>query len=211
MVITLTRKQVRAVDRIAIEQLGIPGIVLMENAGRNAAEIIGKQVSPLDQIAILCGAGNNGGDGYVIARHLVNAGFNVQLVCAKPPEQLSGDAVVNAAIALRMNIPVVTLDVLTPQHIVIDALLGTGFHGDVRPELIDYIQACQNKARVFAIDLPSGMDCDSGQPSNATVKADHTITFVARKTGFDAEGSHHFTGKVHVVDIGVPRRAIALK
>jgi NAD(P)H-hydrate epimerase len=210
MVITLTRNQVRAVDRIAIELFGIAGIVLMENAGRNAAAIIRKQISPLDRVAILCGAGNNGGDGYVIARHLVNDGIAVQLVCAKPVEQLSGDAAINANIALRMNIPCIMLDQLTPEHVMIDALLGTGFQGQVRENLIPYIEACQDKAMVFAIDLPSGLDCDAGQPSNATVKADHTITFVARKSGFNAYGSHHYTGKVHVVDIGVPEEAIRL-
>ena len=94
--ITLTRKQVRDVDRIAIEQFAMPGVVLMENAGRNAAAIIAQQISHLDTVTILCGSGNNGGDGYVIARHLVNHDFTVQLICAKPIDQLSGDAAINA-------------------------------------------------------------------------------------------------------------------
>ncbi len=209
-VITLTRKQVRAVDRIAMEHFAMPGVVLMENAGRNAALIIAEQISPLDTVAILCGSGNNGGDGYVIARHLTNMGFKAQLLCAKSVDDLSGDAAVNAAIAMKMHIPVIDLDQLTDEHVIVDALLGTGFHGDVRESLLPYIQATQNKAMVFAIDLPSGMDCDSGLPANAVVKADHTITFVARKLGFDHADSHAITGKVHVVDIGVPTQAIEM-
>lgn len=208
MVRSLSRKQVRAVDRIAMEQFGIPGIVLMENAGRNAAAIIANHISSLDQVAILCGSGNNGGDGYVIARHLVNAGFNIQLICAKPVDELTGDAAINAHIAMKMHIPVIRLDELTPEHVVVDALLGTGFTGMVREPLIAFIKACENHPVVFAIDLPSGLDCDSGEPSNATVMADHTITFVARKLGFDQHGSHAYTGKIHVVDIGVPEQAI---
>lgn len=209
-VITLTRQQVRDVDRIAMEHFAMPGIVLMENAGSNAAAIIMQYISPLDHVAILCGSGNNGGDGYVIARHLVNHDVDVSLICAKPIDQLTGDAATNATIAMRMNIPVITLDALTDKHIVIDALLGTGFHGDLREHLIPYIKACRNKAMVFAIDVPSGMDCDTGLGSNVTVKADHTITFVARKVGFDHPDSHHLTGKVHVVDIGVPQGAVTM-
>ncbi|MFG0248884.1 MAG: NAD(P)H-hydrate epimerase [Phycisphaeraceae bacterium JB051] len=209
-VITLTRKQVRAVDQIAMEHFAMPGVVLMENAGRNAAMIIADQISPLDSIAILCGAGNNGGDGYVIARHLTNMGFKAQLICAKPVDDLSGDAAINADIAMKMHIPVLELEQLTHEHVIVDALLGTGFHGEVRETLIPYIHATENKAMVFAIDLPSGMDCDSGLPANVFVKADHTITFVARKSGFDQAASHAITGKVHVVDIGVPTQAIEM-
>ncbi|HAI14404.1 MAG TPA: NAD(P)H-hydrate epimerase [Phycisphaerales bacterium] len=208
--ITLTRKQVRDVDRIAIEQFAMPGVVLMENAGRNAAAIIAQQISHLDTVTILCGSGNNGGDGYVIARHLVNHDFTVQLICAKPIDQLSGDAAINANIAMKMQIPLIELGALSPDHVVVDALLGTGFAGDVRKNLIPYILACNNKALVFAIDLPSGMDCDSGIAANVVVKADHTITFVGRKVGFDHPDSHQLTGKVHVVDIGVPEAAIDL-
>ena len=207
-VITLTRKQVRDVDRIAMEHFAMPGIILMENAGHRAASIIAQQISPLDTVAILCGSGNNGGDGYVIARHMVNSGFQVQLVITRLVSELTGDAAINATIAMKMQIPQITLDALTPEYVVVDALLGTGFQGDVRENMIPYINACQNKAMVFAIDLPSGMDCDSGLPANVVVKADHTITFVARKVGFDHPNSHHLTGKVHVVDIGVPEQAI---
>src|SRR4051812_32896156 len=145
---TLTRRQVREVDRLAIEELGIPGVVLMENAGRSASEVVlyllreelhAKPASA--RVAVVCGGGNNGGDGYVIARHLHNAGVDAIVFPAIDPGQLKGDALVNATVALKMGLPfrfirdAAELDEharwLARSDVLVDALLGTGFTGQV--------------------------------------------------------------------------------
>lgn len=231
--IPLSRAQVREVDRRAMEDFGVPGVVLMENAGRNAARIIhalvaGRAASSAlheasaasREIAIVCGRGNNAGDGFVIARHLHNIGHRVVLLLTAPLDSLSGDAAVNAAIAAKMNLPIIPFD--SAEHIaaaaprldvadvIVDAIFGTGFSGIVRPPFDTAILAVNAAAAPLrvAIDLPSGLDCDTGAPSNATVRAHETITFVARKIGFDAPGASAYVGRVHVADIGAPIECI---
>ncbi|MFQ5429549.1 MAG: NAD(P)H-hydrate epimerase [Phycisphaerae bacterium] len=225
--ITLTRAQVREVDRRAIEDYGMPGIILMENAGRNAARIIrglleerGDSPPPGCPVAIVCGRGNNGGDGFVIARHLTNLGYPVACLLACAPERLTGDAATQSAIATKMGVPCNRCDNkeglseidarLQDARVVVDALLGTGFAGRVRAPLDALIESI-NRARpalIAAIDVPSGLDCDTGRPSNATVRADATITFVANKTGFLQAGAAAYTGRVIVTDIGAPVQII---
>ncbi|MFQ5502203.1 MAG: NAD(P)H-hydrate epimerase [Phycisphaerae bacterium] len=221
--IHLTRPQVREVDRRAIEELHIPGIILMENAGRNAANIIRQRFEERRAssrgdggVAIICGKGNNGGDGFVIARHLANARIPVEIWLACNPDGLTGDAETNFNIVRQMNLPRHTFNKadriaatgikLQSADILIDAVLGTGFHGQVRAPLDAVIEAINRAENTwkFAIDLPSGLDCDTGRPSNATVHANETITFVARKAGFATSGSNVYTGRVHVADIGAP-------
>jgi len=221
---TLTREQSRAVDRLAVERLGIPSIVLMENAAINATaamlDELGEAGGGVEDfaalaIAVVCGGGNNGGDGYAIARHLHNLGADVRLYAAKDPAGLDGDAATNHAICERMGIPIEPVldeaaiprarDRWADADAVVDALLGTGFSGEVREPLASVIRALGGlgDTRVIAIDVPSGLDADTGQPSNATVRADLTVTFVARKRGFTAE-AEAWTGRVVVGDIGVP-------
>jgi len=225
--IILTREQLRQVDRIAIEELGIPSVVLMENAGRNASEVALEMLEEIDEqrflnhevprVAILCGGGNNGGDGYVIARHLYNAGVEVAVFAATEPDQLVGDAKINADICAKMDLPPTLIttseqleakaDDLCTSDLIIDAMLGTGFTGDVRGHLIDIIHAANDLHRdgvaMLAIDVPSGLDCDTGEPSNTTIEADCTVTFVAMKKGF-TKRTARFTGQVVVADIGAP-------
>ncbi|QDU33682.1 Bifunctional NAD(P)H-hydrate repair enzyme Nnr [Poriferisphaera corsica] len=224
----LTRAQVRSVDQLAISQLGIPSIVLMENAGRNAANIIRKlilpehDITPSDaQIAIICGSGNNAGDGYTIARHLHNNQLNLTLYAVKPIKKLTGDALTNAKICQKMDIPIIPIQ-SKPQieaarptfahaHIVIDAILGTGFTGSVRSPidtLINTINSLQHPT-IIAIDTPSGLEIDAGAPSNATITAHHTITFVAPKIGFKQPSATPFLGHLHVAPIGVPPQLVA--
>jgi NAD(P)H-hydrate epimerase len=221
--IFLTRSQVREVDRRAIEEYGIPGIVLMENAGRNAAVLIQGWTRARGPVAIVCGRGNNGGDGFVIARHLFNAGIHVELFLACDPHQLAGDAATNERIAEKMALPRRLFDsperiedgaaALAQASVIVDAALGTGFSGRVRSPLDRAIEAVNTAASasgalVVAVDLPSGLDCDTGAPSNVTVRAAHTITFVARKAGFAAPAAAAYTGQVHVADIGAPRTLV---
>jgi len=217
----LTAAQCRAVDQHAIETLGIPGVVLMENAGRNAADLIEKwarrkRPSSPSRIAIVCGRGNNGGDGFVIARHLAMRGFDVSVDLLGEPAGLSPDAAVNCAIVRKMGLPVRAMD--EPElaakaarrwrrsAVLVDALLGTGFAGDVREPLAGVIRRINalSGPLVVAVDVPSGLNADTGQPGGVAVKADHTITFLAMKTGFTRPAAKPYVGHVTVVDIGSP-------
>lgn len=216
----LTRDQVREVDRRAIEDYGIPGVVLMENAGRNATGIIRAALAKLEPIttsfiAIVCGSGNNGGDGFVIARHLANAGNRVEIFLATNPDRIGGDARINYDIIRNMELPIhpffsrqeieAGIQRIADSTLVVDAILGTGFRGEVREPLNEAIRRiCRTDKWIYSIDVPSGLDCDSGVPSNATIRATTTITFVARKMGFRSETAKAFLGAVHVADIGAP-------
>ena len=223
----LTTAQCREVDRIAIDEWSIPGIVLMENAGRGAAgaiaDLLQRELNlPLNnaRVAIYCGSGNNGGDGYVIGRHLANRGVIVRAWASKPPSDNAPDAAVNHAIALKMQL--VSATPLLPDgfdettkfapDIVLDALLGTGFKGPPRtplPRLIEWCiqwRADDSRRRVIAIDTPSGMDCDTG--GGLCVTADLTLTFAALKIGFAQNGAAAKTGRVQLIDIGAPLAVI---
>ena len=215
----LTRAQVREVDRIAIEEIGIPGIVLMENAARGLADAARELVEPAAaRVAIVCGGGNNGGDGYALARHLHNAGAEVRCYAVKPVAELRGDAAVNAGIAERMGLPVETvaergaIEAAAPgwrdSDLVVDALLGTGFAGTVRDPVAAAIERINAAPAVLAVDIPSGLDADAGEPSNATVRATATVTFVAEKVGFRAAAARPYLGALHVAGIGAPRELI---
>jgi NAD(P)H-hydrate epimerase len=223
----LAREELRAFDRRASAELGIPPAILMENAGGNAARealalLAERGGDPAAaRAAILCGGGNNGGDGYVVARHLRIAGAAVEVFSAVPRERLSGDAALFRAIVERMGIPVESIDPgegdpgegLAAQaarwgraDLLVDALLGTGFRGELRADLARILSAANalsGPLRV-ALDLPSGLDCDTGQPAQATFRADLTVTFVARKLGFDAPAAQPYLGRVVVAEIGSP-------
>ncbi|MFM9024152.1 MAG: NAD(P)H-hydrate epimerase [Planctomycetaceae bacterium] len=217
---SLTRAAVRDLDRRALEEFGLPGVVLMENAGRGAAELVARLWPGTGPVAIACGRGNNGGDGFVVARHLELLGRTVRLLLAAEPAAIAGDAAIMLAVATRSGIPTVPLaaadaaawrEHLAAAAIVGDALLGTGATGAPRGAVataIDAIAAWRTatpSGRVLAVDLPSGLDCDSGLAAGACVRADATATFVAPKRGFGHPGAASFTGAVHVVGIGAPR------
>ncbi len=218
----MTRQAVRDVDRLATERFGIPGVILMENAGRGAALMIMKLLDypPGARVSIVCGAGNNGGDGFVIARHLHNEHVEVVTYLTVDPVKLSGDARTNFEIAHRMDLPIHTLSApeqlseasrtWARSHVVVDAILGTGFSGRVRPPLDAVIHKINTLTgpKIVAIDLPSGLDCDTGLPDDATVRADLTLTFVAPKVGFSRPEALPHLGRVFVIDIGVPRELV---
>jgi NAD(P)H-hydrate epimerase len=220
MALILTRDQVRRVDQIAIEQYGIAGVVLMENAGRNAAAVIDTSYGPSGEALVVCGTGNNGGDGYVIARHLHNAGWSVRVVTTGDESRMTPDALTNYRIVRAMGLDLaIVSDQQTLQgllagvradDVIIDALLGTGFRGDVREPTVELIAGLNGGAKraIVAVDVPSGLDCDTGMPSNATIRADLTVTFVASKIGFAVADAKPYIGSVEVVDIGAPRGLI---
>ncbi len=221
MEIVLSREQVRRVDQQAVTRYGIPSLILMENAGRNAAEIVHRTYGTRGRAPVICGPGNNGGDGCVIARHLHNFGWEVRLLMTGQVDDLTPDARVNYQIVLAMGLnPYLTTDAAEQRHwiesiraddIIVDALLGTGFHGQVRDPLARLIAAINASPRrtVVAVDVPSGLDCDTGQPSNATICADLTVTFVATKRGFLHPEAAPYVGRVEVADIGAPRELVA--
>ncbi len=215
----LTRDQVRDVDRRAIEEYGMPGVVLMENAGRGAAECL-LQFGVRGPVVICCGKGNNGGDGYVIARHLDLYAVDVHVLLFAHPKSLEGDAATNYHILARSGLPIEVhadspLDVealrrrLSEAEWIVDALFGTGLRGPIRSPLDAVIDAINSSGKsVLAVDIPSGLDCDTGRPLGPTVKATHTATFVAMKKGFAAASAEEWTGDVSVISIGVPRRLL---
>ncbi len=211
----LTREQVRELDRRAIEEFGIPGVVLMENAGRGVVDVMVKVGAPAlaGPIHIICGKGNNGGDGYVIARHLDALGIPVVIHRCCSPEEITGDAAVMYQIAEKAGLPIVPFTtaealatVLREATWIVDALLGTGLSGTVRSPYAEII-ACMNKSKkpIIAVDLPSGMDANAGSPLGCCVVAQHTVTFVDKKTGMTSDDAWLYTGEVHVEEIGVPK------
>lgn len=216
----LTRAQVREVDRRAIEELGIPGIVLMENASAGAARWLCASLSEEGAdgpVVVLCGGGNNGGDGYAIARHVANVDRAVACFALTPSADLPPDARTNRAICERMGVPVAdvgppdatALAELDRAVVVVEALLGTGARGAPREPAAAWIRAANERARLrFAVDLPAGLDADTGVPAEPTLCADWTATFVAPKVGFANPAARPLLGTVEVVPIGVPARLI---
>lgn len=213
--LVLTRDQVRSIDRRAIDEYEMPGVILMENAGRNAAELIDRRYGhpTKNKVAIFCGPGNNGGDGFVIARHLCNRGWQVRVVLTCQQDKLKGDALINYRIVEHTSIPIEQLasgsEVIQWSDLIVDALLGTGFTGQVREPLSDMIEQLNRCGKpIVAVDVPSGLDCDTGQPADATIRAEFTITFVAVKTGLAQLSARPYVGQVVVADIGVPSQLI---
>jgi len=219
----LTREEMRELDRKAIEEYKIPGIVLMENAGRNVAEEIFKMLDDPQQakVAILCGKGNNGGDGFVVARHLHNHSISVYVfLIAKISDILKdGDAGTNLQILLNMKIPVKEiLDIpginsilkeLNGYNILVDALFGTGLSGDVREPFKTLISGVNNLNKpMVSVDMPSGLDCNTGKILGAAIKATKTVTFAAAKKGFYLGEGPSYTGNVTVTDISIPKDLI---
>lgn len=204
---SLTRDQARELDRRATDQYGLPSIVLMENAGRGVADTLCR--FGIDgRVVICCGGGNNGGDGFVVARHLDLRGYAVSVLCWADPRRMSPDTQANFD-ALG-DLPIgEDLDELAGAAWIVDALLGTGSRGEPRPPFGEVIDAINRAGRpVLAVDLPSGLDCDTGEPARSTVRATHTCTFVAPKRGFLNPAAAPYLGQVHVLDIGAPRKLV---
>jgi NAD(P)H-hydrate epimerase len=215
----LTRDEVRALDRRAADEYGLPGIVLMENAGRGAAELL-VSLGIHGRVVVCCGKGNNGGDGFVIARHLDNRRIPVRVLLFARPEELTGDAAVNYHVIARAGLPIaihgnnpVPADAVRQELTVcewaVDALFGTGLSSPVRPPLDRVISLINDSQRnVLAVDLPSGLDCDTGEPLGVAVRAQRTATMAAWKKGFANPTAKEWTGQVHLIDIGVPRKLL---
>ena len=210
----MTTSEARAVDQFAVDKLGFHSLQLMENAGRATTDYL-VSLEPQGAVAICCGRGNNAGDGYVIARHLMIRGYKVRVIQCCDAANLVGDALVNYRILKAIGGEVVplgdqTLDdqlskALADASWAVDALLGTGARGAPRAPLDRVVQHL-NQANLsrLAVDVPTGLDADDGTRSGVCFRADHTVTFVAAKTGLLVETAAPFVGKIHVADIGLP-------
>ncbi|HXO16226.1 MAG TPA: NAD(P)H-hydrate epimerase, partial [Steroidobacteraceae bacterium] len=178
--------QVRALDAHAINELGIAGYTLMKRAGEAALRYLRTRWPTAHRIVIVCGRGNNAGDGYVLARFAHAAGLTVTVLSASPPEQLRGDArqAYQDFSASGGTAHAFAPERLAAGEVIVDALLGTGLKGAVHAELAQVIRAINSSGRpVFALDVPSGLDGDAGVPLGEAVRADATVTFVGPKTG----------------------------
>ncbi|MBN2291362.1 MAG: NAD(P)H-hydrate epimerase [Pirellulales bacterium] len=215
---TLTGEQSRRLDRLAMEEYGMMGLVLMENAGRGAVDVLCRE--EIDgPVVICCGRGNNAGDGFVMARHLDLRGYDVRVLAWAKLDELRGDAAANFKILQKTDVPITVYghdfdlarldNEFATAAWLVDALLGTGARGEPRAPFDTVIERINASAKpVLAVDLPSGLECDTGRPASQTVRAKITCTFAAAKTGLIMPQAEPFVGQVHVVDIGAPRKLI---
>jgi NAD(P)H-hydrate epimerase len=240
----LSRHELRQLDVQAAQTLGLPTALLMENAGRGAAVWLaelcgampptagGRPLSPdptkhtpdvprgpahPPKVLVLCGPGNNGGDGAVLARHLDGWRFPVQALWFAQSKLLTGDPAMHWAILQKSGVDQSAWlddqqrddslsEILSSADWIVDALLGTGLSRPVEGLLRTVIDAINAAGKpVLALDLPSGLDADTGAPLGAAVRASATATFAAPKLGFSAKGAEAYTGEVAVIDIGLPR------
>jgi hydroxyethylthiazole kinase-like uncharacterized protein yjeF len=219
----LTAAETREVDRLTTERAGIPSLTLMENAGRSVAEFISARFPSFTQrkILVLCGKGNNGGDGFVVARHLLQMGAKPLIYLLADPRELKGGAAVNFG---RWNgaggvvVPIADASALesVSRHfsgsaIIVDALLGTGARGTVEGLLlraIDALNAREAGTSVVAVDIPSGLNADTGEVCGTAVRADFTVTFTAPKLGFFYGAAAEYQGQLVVRQIGSPAELI---
>ncbi|MDQ0340101.1 NAD(P)H-hydrate epimerase [Caldalkalibacillus uzonensis] len=218
----LGQDDMRKMDRYTIEQLGLPGAVLMENAGARVADEVsrlftkngGKQTRGI--IVVLAGHGNNGGDGFVIARRLADMGLEVKLCLLAAPDKIRGDAQIHYQVYRKRKLPFWSVrdhaledlfGLLQQAPVIVDALLGTGVKGEVRSpykEVIAWINRHREGKTIVAVDLPSGLCAETGKVQGECVRATNTITFVCPKKGFFLQDGPQYIGEWKAVDISVP-------
>jgi NAD(P)H-hydrate epimerase len=193
--------EMRAIDAWAIGTVGIASLELMERAGAGVARLVG-ELAPEGRVAVVCGKGNNGGDGFVAARLLREQGREVEVVCAFHPDEISGDAGRNLA---RLPGAAVVRAVSPGPAAIVDAVLGTGATGPATGEAREAIEAiCASGAQVVAVDVPSGVDASTGEVSGPAVTAAATASFHAGKPGLWIRPGKAHAGELRVIDIGVP-------
>jgi ADP-dependent NAD(P)H-hydrate dehydratase / NAD(P)H-hydrate epimerase len=201
-----TAAQVRALDAYEIETRRVPSFTLMTRAAESALRILRARWPEARRIAVVCGGGNNGGDGYVLARLARTAGLEVQMLAATPPEKLTGDArrAHSEWLAAGGSTDHFATAHLADSDVIVDGLLGIGLQGPPRPETLDVIRAINAARRpVLALDVPSGLDADSGAVPEAAVRAEVTVCFVALKSGLFLGAGPEHAGVVLLEDLGV--------
>jgi len=214
-----TVKQVQRLDYLAIERVGIPSVVLMENAGRAvAAEALKllkkKHRARAASACVLCGLGNNAGDGFVAARHLRESGVDTCVYLIGSRQRLKKDAALNYSILRKLKHKIscahrvdgTLRSDIARADIVIDALFGVGLNRNIHEPFFSIIKAVNKDAKkVFAVDVPSGLEGTNGKIYGVCVRADCTVTFSAPKQGFFRNDGPRYTGKIVVADIGIPK------
>ncbi|MFZ3171178.1 MAG: NAD(P)H-hydrate dehydratase [Carboxydocellales bacterium] len=216
-----TTEEMRKLDRTAIESLGIPGVVLMENAGLQVVEVIARVLGELKdkKITIMAGKGNNGGDGFVIARHLLNRGAEVKTLLFANIEEISGDAKVNLEILQKLGhkiYPAVNTNslnivrvALVYTDLIVDAIYGTGFKGELSEHVGRVVEVVnESKKPVVSVDIPSGVAGDTGKVNGSCIHATHTVTFALPKLGNILQPGADYGGKLHTVDISIPQQLV---
>jgi ADP-dependent NAD(P)H-hydrate dehydratase / NAD(P)H-hydrate epimerase len=217
----LTAAQMQEIDRLTTERYGVPSLTLMENAGRSVVEFLEQRFSPLVQlkIVILCGRGNNGGDGLVVARLLRERGLDPRVLLLPDPNKLSGDAAANYTRLAKMAAPEIVPDAAAWQRIkgglrdcslLIDALLGTGLTKPLAGFLLEVVRdlpAAIPHARIVAVDLPTGILADTGELIGESVRAEASVTFTAPKVAHVFPPACEFAGDWVVKPIGTPPEA----
>lgn len=208
--------EIRTLDRLAVEEIGIPANVLMERAGMGAAAEIVQWFPDIQHITVVCGAGNNGGDGFVVARHLAATGRQVDIILVEPESKIRRESKVNLQVARKMGIPVerVTMTgwkkLLGSSGLVVDAMLGTGVTSAPRPHIEVAIKAIHDSMLpVVSLDVPTGVDATTGNIETVAVNADMTLTFHGPKIGLAVAPGRFCAGRVRVVDIGLPTQVEA--
>lgn len=212
----VTGEQMRTIDKYAIEKIGIPSIVLMENAARKVAEVcirvLKDKVKP--KAMIFAGKGNNGGDGFAVARLLYNEGIQVEVILIGNSEDIKGDAKVNYDIIKNLGINVNGVYSLIDKRlesvdIIIDAIYGTGLKGNIRQPAKDLIDTINNSGKyIVSVDIPSGISADTGEVLGCGIKANETVTFCMAKIGIIVYPGANYSGKISVVDISIPQSVI---
>ncbi len=213
----------RAFDRVAAEHFGVSPVVLMENAGRGTADALCNRFVPSGHCLILAGPGNNGGDGFVLARHLVLRGWHVELIQISPNKNVSAEFAANLEIVQRLSIPIEFSDKLDNNalrekiaraDVIVDALLGTGSKGVLRGEierLVCALNSCTVKKdtpHIMSLDIPTGVDPDTGEIASFAVRADLTVTYAAPKIGLFVMPGADCAGEVRTTDIGIAREGV---
>ena len=211
----VTAAQMRQIDKDTIEDIGIPGIVLMETAGSEIVRLIERHYPTVQRIGIFVGKGNNGGDGLVIARYLAHAGREVQIFLVAPAESFTKEARTNLDIAKRLGLQI--QEILTDAasiralkcELLVDAIFGTGLRGVLREPAANIINVINElPIPILSVDLPSGLDADIGKPLGTCVQADRTVTIGLPKRGLLVHPGAELAGKLEVIDIGFPQQVI---
>ena len=205
-------EQARAIDRVAIEQAGIPGILLMKRAAFSAFEQLQNRWPEARRICVVCGVGNNGGDGFALAQYATLAGLQVDVLQVGPTHKIRGDALtmLHEMADLGLSGLPFDTDTLNSTDVIVDALLGTGLDRCVEGAYRDAIAAINASGKpVLALDIPSGLSADTGQALGTAVRADATVTFIVPKLGLFMEQGRALAGEVICADLGVPDDVLA--
>lgn len=216
---TVSVEQIQELDRLAMEDYGIPSIVLMENAGRAVAQEVMKILKGLrdPRVCVVCGLGNNAGDGFVAARHLIDRGIKTRVFLAGKEKLLKDDAAVNDQILKKLKCPMrefqrldrSVISRIAAADVVVDAIFGVGLNREVRGLFRAVIEAINQKAKcVVSVDVPSGLDGTTGRIYGVCVKAAATVTFSFAKKGFFYRDGPQYVGRIVVADIGIPSQVI---